>query len=278
LTEEKLTCPKCGEQVAKEDNFCKKCGADLRHPIPVHVAPPSEPTLPIPPEMPPLAPPPPPYRRRYGTITRLFRILFQPSETLSDIALAPDYGGVFIVLVLQTVLAIISVAFAFSKFEVTGPYAGVFLGIVFPILILALGISFILTPVRWLIKSVIVWKLCDKGSGWKFKSAASVTGYAYIANLIVSLVILPLLPFVFPVMRIDTSNWEVASRALDTYRAQLVTTQLYLALPTLFALIWKSYLGGIGTHYGTKKWCMVSSAFWLFFLLGLISVAISFIT
>jgi len=237
---------------------------------------------PVPPEMPPLPPTPPsppPYQRRYGVFSRLVRILFKPSETMKDIAAAPDYSGVAIILVFQIVLGIVSVALVLSKIEVTGPYADLFRSVFQTVIVAAFAISFILTPVKWLIKSLIVWKVCDVGSQWEFKRAASVTGYAYVANLIVSLVTLPLVPFIFPVIQIDTTNLEAARIWMESYTAQLAGLEFYFTLPTLFvALLWKSYLGGVGTYHGTEEMCKVSGAFFLFFLLGLISVAITLIT
>lgn len=276
MTEEKQTCPKCGESVSKDDNFCRKCGAQLtRQPSVTSVA---DTTLPIPPEMPPPSPPPPPYQRKFSTSSRLLGVMFKPYETMMDIAMAPDYAGVIIILVGQVILSVIAFAFALSKVEITGPYASLFWSIAVAVAGAVLAISFILQPVRWLIKSVIVWKLGDSRSRWQFKSAASVTGYAYIANLIVSLVTMPLLPFIFPSVRIDFSSLEIARLMVDDLVAQLTRLQIYYMLPSLFvALLWKSFLGAVGTSYGTKQFCKASSAFILFFLLGLITIALSFI-
>jgi hypothetical protein len=140
-------------------------------------------------------------------------------------------------------------------------------------------LSFILLPVKWLVKSALVWKLGDAGSGWAFKSAASVTGYAYMASLIVSLVTLPISVSILPTMNIDTNNIEATRQLLASYRSQLATLELTYTLPTMFlALLWKSYLGARGINFGTKQMCKISGAFLIFFLLGLISVAISLLT
>lgn len=272
MNKEEPKCLKCGESVAREDNFCRKCGADLKRPAPVSATMPA-----VPPEIPPPAPPLPLYERKYGTISRLLRVLFKPSDAMRDIALEPDYSGVIIIFVLQIVLAAITYSIALSKVEVTGPHAGLVLSVVSAVIGAAVAISFIILPVKWLIKSAIVWKAADAGSGWEFKSAASVTGYAYIANLIVSLATLPILPFVFPTIRVDTTSPDVARAAIDNYTAQLATMQLYSLITLFVALLWKSYLGGVGTHYGTKEMCKVSGAFIVFFLLGLITFALSLI-
>jgi hypothetical protein len=47
-------------------------------------------------------------------------------------------------------------------------------------------------------------------------------------------------------------------------------------LPSLYlALLWKPYLGAVGTKHGTREMCKLSGAFLLFFLLGLILVALN---
>lgn len=198
---------------------------------------------------------------------------------MRDIALAPDYGGVIVVLVAQVVLAIIMVAYTLSKLTVTGPSAAVAYSFVSSIIVFAFALSFILLPVKWLVKSVIVQKACDAGSQWTFKSAASVTGYAYMPNLILSLITSPILIASVPTLNVDFSNLEAARQLLESFQSQVATIELTYVLPLQFlALLWKSYLGALGTSYGTKEMCKVSGAFLVFFLLGLITVAISLFT
>ncbi len=44
--EDKLSCPKCGELIAKDSNFCDKCGAKIEHPEPAaEVVPEPEPVV-----------------------------------------------------------------------------------------------------------------------------------------------------------------------------------------------------------------------------------------
>lgn len=260
----------------REDSSCGKCGADLKQ---QSIGPPMSTTmLPVPPEMPPPAPPLPPYQAKYGAVSRLFRILLKPSETMKDIALAPDYGGVMIILVLEAALTVVSIAFIFSRFDIAGTYAVAVRSILLGLLVVTSAISVIGLPIKWLIKSWIVQKVCGARSGWSFKSAASVTGYAYVASLVVSLVTMPFLPFVVPTIRYDTSSLDALRQAVETYTAQMATMKLYFTLPTIIvALIWKSYLGGAGTHHGTRQLCRILDAFFLFFLLGLVSVALTFI-
>ncbi len=279
MTEERLTCPKCGQPVARDDAFCKKCGADLRQP-PVTSS--SETTQLIRElsDLSAAAPPPePPYERKYGTASRLLRVLYCPAETMKDIALAPDYVGVIVILFCQVVIGIIAAIYMFSKIQVTGPYAGAVLAFVSPIITAAFGLAFILMPVRWLVKSAIVWKAADSGSRWDFKSAASVTGYAYIADLVVSLIVTPLLFLSLPTLVIDTSNLEVLRQLTANYSAQVTALKFSYTLPSLFlALLWKSYLGAVGTKNGTKDMCKLSGAFLIFFQLGLILVVINILS
>lgn len=276
MTEERLTCPKCGQPIARDDTFCRKCGADLRQP-PV---PASSDTTQLIRELSDLstaAPPPaPPYEKKYGIASRLLRVLYSPAETMKDIALAPDYVGVIVILLCQVVVGIIATVYVLSKIQVTGPYAASVLAFVSPIIAFAFGLAFILAPVRWLVKSAIVWKIADSGSRWDFKSAASVTGYAYIADFVVSLIMTPLLLLSLPTLVIDTSSLEVMRQLTANYTAQVAALKFSYTLPSLFlALLWKSYLGAVGTKHGTREMCKISGAFLLFFLLGLILVAMN---
>jgi hypothetical protein len=262
--------------VSRDDIFCGRCGADLRRRS--YATSPTV-TPPRPPEMPPAPPPPPPYERKYGLVSRLTHILYKPTETMKDIALAPDYIGVMVILIAQVFIGIVSVAYVLSRVTITGPSAGFVQGIMSIVIVLTFVFTFILTPVKWLVKSALVWKLGDAGSSWAFKSAASVTGYAYMANLIISLVTLPISIYVFPTMQIDTSNLEAAMQMMATYQSQFAALKFTYTIPALLlAVLWKSYLGALGTNYGTKQMCRIASAFILFFLLGSITIVISLFT
>jgi hypothetical protein len=119
-----------------------------------------------------------------------------------------------------------------------------------------------------------VWKLADSGSRWDFKIAASVTGYAYIADFVISLIATPLLFLALPTLVLDTSSLDIMRQTVANYTAQVAALKLSYTLPSIFlALLWKSYLGAVGTKHGTKDMCKLSGAFLLFFLLGLIIVA-----
>jgi hypothetical protein len=69
---------------------------------------------------------------------------------------------------------------------------------------------------------------------------------------------------------------EVLRQLTANYTAQVTALKFSYTLPSLFlALLWKSYLGAVGTKNGTKDMCKLSGAFLIFFLLGLILVALN---
>ncbi len=205
--------------------------------------------------------------------------MYEPTETMKDIALAPDYIGVMVILIAQVFIGIVTVAFLLSKVVITGPSASFMQGIMSFVIVLTFVFTFILTPVKWLVKSALVWKLGDAGSSWAFKSAASVTGYAYMANLIISLVTFPITIYIFPTMQIDTSNLQVATQMMTSYQSQIAAVKFSYTIPTLLvAVLWKSYLGALGANYGTRQMLKISGAFILFFLLGSITIVISLFT
>jgi len=218
----------------------------------------------------------PVYSRKYGLAQRLYRLLFSPSEVMKDIALDPDYGGVIAIMVLEFVSGAILVSGVLSKFHFTGPYAATISGFVSLGIGLAMVLLVVLLPARWLIKTLIVWKACDKGSGWSFKAAASVTGYAYIADFVLGLISGIITLYLMPTIQIDTSNLDQAMAVLrNVYEPQILSIRQFTLPITFAALLWKSFLGGVGTHFGTGERCSKSMGFVVFFLLGLVSFAFS---
>jgi Na+-driven multidrug efflux pump len=92
------------------------------------------------------------------------------------------------------------------------------------------------------VKSLIVRYVCDGGSGRDFKVAASVTGYAYVANLIVGLFGILVLWFLVPPITINVSKVEALSQAVADYKAaRLASSGLYVA-HFISGLLLKSYL------------------------------------
>jgi hypothetical protein len=165
-----------------------------------------------------------------------------------------------------------------SKFQVTGTYATQVMSILNGILGVAVIIGILLVFLRWLVKSAIVWKVCDGGSSWSFKSAASVTGYAYIAEIVVGLISVALTALYFPVLHLDVSNLETARQTLQTYQSQAMTLTVYRLPVTVLTLVWKSYLGGVGTYYGTEKMFSKAAGISVFFILSLIGVLVNFVS
>ncbi len=268
--EEKFPCPSCGTLISKSDVYCKKCGAKILEVSKTVSEPPISPPERLPEEL---------YERKFSLAQRFYKLLTAPSEAMNDIALAPDYEGVLIILVLDFVFLAVGVAMVLQKFHFSGPHAQTISGMVSGLLAAAIFISLILLVVKWVIKSLIVRYACDSGSGWDFKTAASITGYAYIADLIMSIPGLCLVWFLVPTFHLDTAELEAIRQAVNDYQAQLNWLKLLYTLPvSLFGLLWKSYLGGLGAHVGTKKKCSFGMGIAVFFVLSLIGFLITFIT
>jgi len=267
--EEGVNCPKCGAVVFKSEKYCKYCGANL---IDLSLSPfgsaPAVGAIPVEPV----------YVRRFGFFGRLFRFVVSPSEAMQDVALAPDYGGVFAVLIAEMVLAGMIAALAFQKIQFVGSYASQVNAFVSAVVGVAVVVAFGLVIVQWLVKAVLVRYLCDSMSSWTFKTAAAVTGYAYFADVVVAFVGLFVLWLFVPSVVVDVSNLNAATQAIADYQAKVSWLRLYYTLPiALLGLSWKSYLGALGSHHGTKKLCSVGKGFVVFFVLGLIGVLISLI-
>jgi hypothetical protein len=273
-TDDDFPCPQCGNTVSKTDKYCRNCGANLTQPTT------ATPTPPPPPQPPPEAPPlTPPYQRKFSTLQRYYKLLTSPSEAMKDIALAPDYKGYFGILAIQFVLASIAIVLVLQKFQITGTYADRITSTLTGILAVVVIIAAILLVIRWLVKSFIVRFAGDSGSSWRFNTAASVTAYAYIADVIIGMVGIVITWFLMPTFRIDTTDLTVAIQQMNTYRAQLNLLKLTFTLPfNLLGAIWKSYLGGLGTHFGTNEKCSKLTGFIIFFVLSLIGLVISFLT
>ncbi len=268
--EEKFSCPGCGTLISKDSMFCKKCGVNL-----VGF---SETALEVPPSAPERLPEEF-YERKFSLTQRFYKLLTSPSEAMRDIALAPDYEGVLVVIALNIVFLSVAVGIALQKIQFSGPHAETISGMVSGLLIAVIFIAGILEVARWAIKSLIVRYACDSGSGWDFKTAASVTGYAYIADIIMGVIGLCIGLFLLPTLHFETTDLETMRQTLNDYEAQLSWLQLLYALPfSLFGLLWKSYLGGLGTRFGTKEECSLSMGIAVFFVLSLVGLLISFIT
>lgn len=271
MNEEKnFLCPSCGALVSRDDIYCKKCGVNLiEFSKTVPEVPPSLPER-LPEEL---------YKRKFSLTQRFYKLLTAPSEAMRDIALAPDYEGVLVVLVSDFVLLSVAVAVVLQKIQLSGPHAKTISGMVSGLLLAAIFIALILLVAKWAIKSLIVKYACDSGSKWNFKTAASITGYAYIADIIMSIIGICIAWFLLPTFHLDSTDLEAMRQAFNDYEAQLNWLSLVYALPfSLFGLLWKSYLGGLGAHFGTKERCSLGMGIAVFSALSLIYFLFSFIT
>jgi len=215
------------------------------------------------------------YERKFSFFQRLFKVLFSPAEGMKDVALAPTYGEIFAILAILIVFALVDIAIVFTKIQFVGLPA-----FIWGILTLAMAIAVIFVfgviIAFWLVKSLIVKVSCDRGSGWSFKTAASITGYAYLANIVLGIVGIVVLWFLTPSMVIDVTNQEAAMQAIANLQAQLSWSRFLYALPvSLLGLVWESYLGALGTHFGTGGKCSFRLGFIVFFCIGLVGLLIS---
>jgi len=203
-------------------------------------------------------------------------VIFSPKEAMEDIGLAPDYEGVIVVFVIWTIISAIGVALTIPKIQFVGPDSDLLNSVLATTLYGAIIFVPIVLVVRWLIKSYLIRHLTDSNA-WDFNAAASVTGYAYIPNVIFAFIGMILSWILVPSITISTVDVEtalaqMAQFAVDTF---WVTTGLS-AILTLVALFWKSKLGSLGTHAGTHETYSESSAFTVFMIVGFIGWLIDF--
>lgn len=257
----KFSCPECDTLVSSDDKFCRNCGTSLAKFIE---------TLPEVPEQP---------QKRGAPLTRRFyKLIMAPSEAMKDIALAPDYGGIAVIFVLRIVEYSVLAVLVLQKIQFSGPYAETINEMLVGIPLLVGFLVMILYVARWLIKSVMVRAACEGKSSWNFKTAASITGYAYIADIVIDIFRIPISLLLLPTLDIDTSNLAAATQTLNNYRAQIGGPSLvYVLALSLLGLLWKSYLGGLGAYFGTEKKCSVGKGIAVFFALGLIGLFVTFV-
>jgi hypothetical protein len=264
--EDNLKCPVCGTPVSAEDKFCKNCGTDLsvRRAIVVQDSFEQE------------GEQAESYERRFWFFKRFWKVLVSPREGMKDVGLAPDCLGPALILVVEAVVSGVASWFIMHRINIVGGGADV--SYVWSTYDITLSVSIYIASamvfVFWLVKSYLVDVACDSGSGWGFATAASVTGYAYLADLVTSVLSILIVWLIAPVFTFDISSAAAAEQSLRTYYTQIKWTQFLYTLPLLIVgLVWKSYLGALGSHFGTKGKCKISGAFIIFFLLGLVSIA-----
>ena len=271
-SERDLVCPKCGAAVTRYDTVCMNCGGGLaRHSnfTPKEVEGSDESILEENHE-----------RKFYSVFERFYKVVVSPSDAMEDIGRWPDYSGPICMVILLAVLASVDIALAYQKIQWTGDPTLIAEGQSYLSLVLTIAVllSVVVVAVYWLVKSFLVKIICDNGSKWSFGTAASVTGYAYIADVIFGIigavVIFPLLPS----LTINASDMSATEAAIASWQAQVVLIRLAISLPLGFAgLIWKSYLGGLGTKYGTEEESSLALGFAVFFGLTLLGWLISFL-
>lgn len=208
---------------------------------------------------------------------RLQKVFTSPRKAMTNIASAPDYVGVVFIIVLSAVMGTFSAAIMFQKLQFTGPYEQEIAFAANSILMLLLLVVPIIMIIRWLVKSLLAYLLCDSGSSWDFEDAASVTGYSYAPSLLMSLIGIFIIWTFVPTVTIDTTNPELAMIILENQIATLSWIQIVFTLPvTLIELFWKSYLGGIGVHESTLGECSENKAFIIFIFLGLLGILLDY--
>jgi len=199
---------------------------------------------------------------------------------MQDIGLAPEYTGPMLLIIFRAILLAVTIALAYSKIQWAGDpnlinrVSGLLSGII--TLAMVMGVGLVLA--YWLGKALIVKYTCDSGSAWTFKTAASVTGYAYVPELILGIIGLVVVYSMIPAITMNVSDLDATRTALENYQAQVLWIQIIFSVPvSIIGVIWKSYLGGLGTKFGTQKKASLALGFTVFLILSLLGWGISFL-
>lgn len=265
-----ITCSRCGSLVPAGNSYCGKCGAPVSRVGPsrtsgIELEGGSRSSIAY-----------PPYHRKYSMIQRLTKLLTSPREAMADIGKAPDYEGVVALLIMWIVFAIAAGVVMANKIHFIGPYGNEATSMFYTGISIGLILVPFLTIARWLVKSLLIQFSCDR-SNWDFKTAASVTGYAYLPNVMFSFVWMFIISALVPSITLDTADLEAALIQLQQYDAQTswltVGVSLMITLPVL---LWKSYLGGLGAHAGTHETVPESHGIMWFLFIGFIGILIDF--
>jgi hypothetical protein len=220
------------------------------------------------------------YERMLSRLQRLWNLFFKPSKAMQDIVAAPSFRGVLIIMIVEGVLWVLSTVEMFLKLEFVGGYAGEMGSLA---TFLAAAVLFFPMPValgvKWAAKSVLVKYGLASGGDWDFTTAASVTGYAYIADVVMMVSSLVGAWFLFPSRAIEVWNQGTAMGIISGWQNGTRRLRLTTLLPvTIFCLLWKGYLGGLGAHFGTDKHCSILKGTVVFTLLGVLSFLLGFST
>jgi hypothetical protein len=272
------TCPHCGAVVPSGNAYCGKCGASISSAPHVSRDQPMSSTGTYDQRQRPRPPTYPKYDRKFSFFERITKLLTSPDEAMEDIGLSPDYGGVIGLFVIWTIISIIGIALALPKLQFVGTYGDVVTSGVMSGVVLAVVLSPIIMIVRWLVKSYLVRHMTDSNS-WNFETAAAVTGYAYLPNVLLNIVGILVAWVLIPPIIIDTTNLTTALAQMEAYNVSIMWVSIGLnSILAIVGLIWKSSLGSYGTYYGTHKNIAKDSAFGTFLILGFIGFLIDFVS
>lgn len=197
---------------------------------------------------------------------------------MEDVALAPSYGEVLKILAVMLSAALITMAFVFSKIQFVGlSLSPAFWGIIFFAVVMVVVFTYGLFVGVWLIVSVIVKFACDRGSGWDLKSAASITGYTFLVDIILGFISVAVYGFFIPPISIDVANLELTRQTIADLRSQLSWLRICWLPVSFLGIAWRSHLGGLGASFGTRGKCSRKLGFAVFFCINLVGLLISYI-
>jgi hypothetical protein len=264
------TCSRCGFLVPAGNSYCGKCGAPVsrtRHSTSsgIELEGGSQSSIAY-----------PPYQQKYTMIQRLTKLVTSPREAMKDIGRAPDYEGVVVLLTMWIVFGIATGVVMANKIHFVGPYGNEATSMFYTGVSIGLILVPFLTIARWLVKSLLIQFSCDR-SNWEFKTAASVTGYAYLPNVVFSFAWIFVISSLVPSITLDTADLESALIQIQQYDAQTSWLTVGVSLMVaLLALLWKSYLGGLGAHAGTHEAISESHGIMWFLFIGFIGILVDF--
>lgn len=265
--EKSTTCSTCGKLVSAGNDHCGYCGTLVS----------KSSTSPNTIELTGGATPAqhhPRYERKYSTSQRLTKLLTSPKDAMDDIGLAPDYSGVIVLFVIWTIFSIIGVMIMLPKLQFIGPYGPEITRMVMASTVGTLILVPFILVIRWLVKSYLIRHACDSKS-WDFQTAASVTGYAYLPNIIFSFVWIIVIWLLMPSVVIDTTDLAQALIQMEIFDGQTMWLTVGVSMVlSIITLLWKSYLGSFGTYTGTHNNCERNFAFVAFAIIGLIGIVI----